>query len=153
MPSWSGTKGWVRMMLFSLAFVFFVIGLARPQIGAKLSERKTRGAEVVICLDVSQSMLAQDYSPNRLERAKLAIARITDRLQDDRIGLVLTPIVEHRRRQIRENPRQCHAAAFAVELLLRHCDFRLNAAAHECAVKACDALLEYRIDTYISRWR
>ena len=89
MPSWSGTKGWVRMVLFSLAFLFFVIGLARPQIGARLSERKTRGAEVVICLDVSRSMLARDYSPNRLERAKLAIARITDRLQDDRIGLVL----------------------------------------------------------------
>ena len=89
MPSWSGAKGWVRMILFSLAFLFFVIGLARPQIGAKLSERKTRGAEVVICLDVSNSMLAEDYSPNRLERAKLAISRITDRLQDDRIGLVI----------------------------------------------------------------
>ena len=89
MPSWSGAKGWVRMVLFSLAFLLFVIGLARPQIGAKLSERKTKGAEVVICLDVSNSMLAKDYSPNRLERAKLAISRITDRLQDDRIGLVL----------------------------------------------------------------
>ena len=77
------------MVLFSLAFFILAVGLARPQIGAKLSERKTRGAEVVICLDVSNSMLAQDYSPNRLERAKLAISRITDRLQDDRIGLVI----------------------------------------------------------------
>ena len=89
MPSWSGAKGWVRMVLFCLAFFFFVIGLARPQIGAKLSERKTKGAEIMICLDVSNSMLARDYSPDRLERAKLAISRIVDRLQDDRIGLIL----------------------------------------------------------------
>ena len=85
-PSWSGAKGWVRLVLFDLAFAFFVVGLARPQIGAKLQERETRGAEIMICLDVSNSMLARDYSPNRLERAKLAISRITDKLQEDRIG-------------------------------------------------------------------
>jgi len=89
MPSWSGAKGWVRVVLFDLAFMFFVIGLARPQIGAKLEERETRGAEIMICLDVSNSMLAKDYSPNRLERAKLAVSRITDKLQNDRIGLVI----------------------------------------------------------------
>ena len=89
MPSWSGAKGWVRTVLFSLAFFFFVLGIARPQIGAKLSEHKTRGAEVMIVLDVSNSMLAEDYSPNRLERAKLAISRIVDRLQEDRIGLIV----------------------------------------------------------------
>ena len=89
MPSWSGAKGWVRMILFSLAFAFFVLGLARPQIGAKLSEHTTRGAEIVICLDVSNSMLAEDYSPNRLDRAKLAISRLTDKLKDDRIGLII----------------------------------------------------------------
>ena len=89
MPSWSASKGWVRLALFDLAFAFFVIGLARPQIGAKLQERETRGAEIMICLDVSNSMLAKDYSPNRLERAKLAISRITDKLQDDRIGLII----------------------------------------------------------------
>ena len=89
MPSWSASKGWVRLVLFDLAFGFFVIGLARPQIGAKLQEREIRGAEIMICLDVSNSMLAKDYSPNRLERAKLAISRITDKLQDDRIGLII----------------------------------------------------------------
>ena len=89
MPSWSGAKGWVRLVLFDLAFLFFVIGIARPQIGAKLQERETKGAEIMICLDVSNSMLARDYSPNRLERAKLAISRITDKLQDDRIGLII----------------------------------------------------------------
>ena len=97
MPSWSGAKGWVRLVLFDLAFLCFVIGLARPQMGAKLQEKETKGAEIMICLDVSNSMLAKDYSPNRLERAKLAISRITDKLQGDRIGLIIfagTPFVQ-----------------------------------------------------------
>lgn len=89
MPSKSNSKGWIRIIFFSLAFAFFAIGLSRPQIGAKLKERKTKGCEVMIVLDVSNSMLAEDYSPNRLERAKLAISRLTDRLKDDRIGLII----------------------------------------------------------------
>lgn len=89
MPSYSKSKGWLRVILFSLAFFFFVIGLARPQLGAKLEERTTKGAEVMIALDLSNSMLAEDYSPNRLERAKLAISRLVDRLKEDRIGLVV----------------------------------------------------------------
>ncbi len=89
MPHYSSAKGWVRIVLFTLAFMFFVVGLARPQIGAKLSERKIKGAEIMICLDVSNSMLAEDYSPNRLERAKMAISSIVDKLRDDRIGLII----------------------------------------------------------------
>ena len=89
MPSRSRSKGWVRAVLFCLAFFFFVVGLARPQVGVKLAEHKSRGVEIVICLDVSNSMLAEDYSPNRLERAKLSISRLTDKLKDDRIGLVV----------------------------------------------------------------
>lgn len=89
MPSWSGARGWVKTVLFTLAFLCFVVGISRPQIGAKLAEHETRGAEIMICLDVSNSMLAQDYSPNRLERAKLAISRIVDRLDGDRIGLII----------------------------------------------------------------
>ena len=89
MPSRSRAKGWVRSVLWALAFACFVIGLARPQVGAKLREHETKGAEIMICLDVSNSMLAQDYSPNRLERAKLAISRLVDKLQEDRIGLIV----------------------------------------------------------------
>ena len=89
MPSYSKAKVWVSVVLFSLGFFFFVIAISRPQIGAALKERQTKGAEVMIALDVSNSMLAEDYSPNRLERAKLAISRMVDRLRDDRIGLIV----------------------------------------------------------------
>ena len=89
MPSYSVAKVWVRLSMFALAFFFFVVGLARPQIGAKLKEHETRGAEIMIVLDVSNSMLAEDYSPNRLERAKLAISRLVDKLRNDRIGLIV----------------------------------------------------------------
>ena len=89
MPSYAKGKAWVRLTLFALGFFFFVIGLSRPQIGAKLKEHETKGAEIMIVLDVSNSMLAEDYSPNRLDRAKLAIARLVDKLRDDRIGLIV----------------------------------------------------------------
>ena len=89
MPSWSGAKGWIRIILCDLAFLCFVIGIARPQMGAKLKEHEAKGAEIMICLDVSNSMLSQDYSPSRLDRAKLAISRVVDKLQGDRIGLII----------------------------------------------------------------
>ena len=89
MPSSSRSKVWVRLTLFSIGFFFFAIGLSRPQIGAKLKEHETKGAEIMIVLDVSNSMLAEDYSPNRLDRAKLAISRLVDKLRDDRIGLIV----------------------------------------------------------------
>ena len=89
MPSYSKAKTWVRVTVFSIGFFFFAIGLSRPQIGAKLKEHETKGAEIMIVLDVSNSMLAEDYSPNRLERAKLAISRLVDKLHDDRIGLIV----------------------------------------------------------------
>ena len=89
MPERSKYKGWVRITLFSLAWLFFIGGVARPQIGARLKESNKKGSEIMIALDVSNSMLAEDYSPNRLDRAKLAISRIVDRLQGDRIGLIV----------------------------------------------------------------
>lgn len=89
MPSYSRAKVWLRLSFFLLAFFFFTLGISRPQMGAILKEHKTRGAEVMLVLDVSNSMLAEDYSPNRLERAKLAISRMVDKLRDDRIGLIV----------------------------------------------------------------
>jgi Ca-activated chloride channel homolog len=81
-----------------LAFKFFtliislsilIVAIARPQYGAKLKEVKTKGVEIIIALDVSNSMLAQDISPNRLEAAKRAIDKMLDNLNDDKIGLIV----------------------------------------------------------------
>ncbi|MCF0173163.1 MAG: VWA domain-containing protein [Bacteroidales bacterium] len=89
MPDASTAKGWLKVTFFSIGFFFFVLGLSRPQLGARLQEKESEGVEIMLALDVSNSMLAKDYSPNRLERAKLAISRLVDKLQGDRIGLVI----------------------------------------------------------------
>ncbi|MEN6617882.1 MAG: VWA domain-containing protein [Rikenellaceae bacterium] len=89
MPGVSKSRGWIKLSIFSLAIFFFALGLARPQLGAKLKEVETKGVEIMIALDVSNSMLAEDYSPNRLERAKLAISRLVDKLKEDRVGLIV----------------------------------------------------------------
>ncbi len=89
MPRASAARGWIKLSIISIALFFFAVGLARPQLGARIKEVEGTGVEIMIALDVSNSMLAQDYSPNRLERAKLAISRLTDKLREDRIGLIV----------------------------------------------------------------
>jgi Ca-activated chloride channel family protein len=74
------------LMLLTIAFV--VIALARPQIGSRLELVEQQGVEVVVALDTSLSMMAQDVAPNRLERAKLAFVELMDRLPGARVGLV-----------------------------------------------------------------
>ena len=71
-----------------LALVAIGIGLARPQYGVEWSERKSRGLDIVFVLDSSKSMLASDIRPSRLDRAKLAIIDLVERLESDRIGLI-----------------------------------------------------------------
>ena len=89
MPLASRYRGWFKMILISIALLFFVLALTRPQIGVSMREVKMQGAEVIIALDVSNSMLATDFQPNRLERAKMAISRLVDGLRGDRIGLIV----------------------------------------------------------------
>lgn len=89
MPSVSGVKAWLKMLMLILSYIFLVIGLARPQVGAKLSQKESKGIEIMIALDVSNSMMAEDYVPNRLERAKLAVSKLVDRLDGDRVGLII----------------------------------------------------------------
>jgi len=74
------------LILTSLALIIFA--LARPQWGYTWQETKTKGIDIMFVVDVSQSMLAQDIKPNRLERSKLAILDFIDKLQGDRVGLV-----------------------------------------------------------------
>lgn len=77
----------VKMVLFCIALVLCILMLARPQFGQATGTEKRKGIEAVIMLDVSQSMLAQDVQPNRLDRAKLLISTLIDRMKDDKVGL------------------------------------------------------------------
>ena len=63
--------------------------LSRPQFGSKIEDVKKQGVEVIIALDVSNSMLAEDIQPDRLTRAKQAISRLVDNLDNDKIGLIV----------------------------------------------------------------
>ncbi len=89
MPEVSSRRPLFKALILCLVFISLVIAIARPQLGSKLKEVKRRGVELVIALDVSNSMLARDISPNRLERAKQAITRMVDKMSDDRIGLIV----------------------------------------------------------------
>ncbi len=88
-PDTTGFKPLLKFIFLLFAYSFLVIVLARPQIGTKLEEVKRMGVEVIIAVDVSNSMLSEDIKPSRLERSKQAIMRLIDKLEDDRIGMVV----------------------------------------------------------------
>lgn len=89
MPDVSFSRPWWKFILFVLAYALCIIGAADPQIGSKIEEVKRKGADLMIILDVSNSMLAQDLAPSRLESAKRSISQLIDNLHDDRIGLIV----------------------------------------------------------------
>jgi Ca-activated chloride channel family protein len=78
-----------KLILFSLGFSSLILALCNLQTGSKLTDVKREGADIVVCLDVSNSMLAQDLTPDRLTRAKLALEKMIDLLEGDRLGLVI----------------------------------------------------------------
>jgi Ca-activated chloride channel family protein len=88
-PNVSTFKNSFKFILIAVAFSAMVVGLANPLIGTKMKEVKREGVEVVIAVDVSNSMLAEDIRPNRLERAKSAIKRMISELAQDKISIVL----------------------------------------------------------------
>lgn len=88
-PDFSDGKQIVKFVLLSLAYVFLILGLANPQIGSKQEKVKRQGIDVVIALDVSKSMLAEDVQPNRLARAKNWISNFVDQLKNDRLAIVV----------------------------------------------------------------
>ncbi|HOW30932.1 MAG TPA: VWA domain-containing protein, partial [Bacteroidales bacterium] len=89
MPEYSSTRSTLKFILLMIAWVFLVMALAGPQIGSKLEKIKRKGIDVVFALDVSNSMMAQDITPSRLERSKQAISRLLDKMDNDRVGLVI----------------------------------------------------------------
>ncbi|TZF81851.1 VWA domain-containing protein [Pedobacter sp. BS3] len=88
-PEVSFSRPRVKFIFFLLAYAMLVIGMANPQIGSKMEEVKRKGADLMLLLDVSNSMLAEDLAPNRLENAKRAISQLIDNLHDDRIGIIV----------------------------------------------------------------
>lgn len=88
-PEFSGTREILKFIIWSMAWILIVIGMADPQTGSKLEKIKRKGVDMVFALDVSNSMMAQDITPNRLERAKQAIIHLLGKLENDRVGLVI----------------------------------------------------------------
>jgi Ca-activated chloride channel homolog len=89
MPLMSGKKLVMKFIIMMVAFGFLIIALANPQIGSKLEKVQRKGADLVIALDVSNSMLSQDIRPDRLTRAVQGITKLVDRLEGDRLGIVV----------------------------------------------------------------
>lgn len=88
-PDVSFSRPWTKFVFFLLGYTLLIVGMADPQIGSKLEEAKRTGSEVMVLLDVSNSMLAQDLAPNRLESAKRNIAQLIDSLHGDRLGIIV----------------------------------------------------------------
>jgi Ca-activated chloride channel homolog len=89
MPMVSVKRQVFKFLLLLTALVFIILTLARPRFGFRLDEVKREGVEIIIALDVSNSMLAEDIRPNRLERSKMAISRLLGNMQNDRVGLIV----------------------------------------------------------------
>lgn len=89
MPGVSFFRREVKFWLAVLALVMLIIMLARPQMGTKISQDKRRGIEVVIALDISNSMRAEDVTQSRLDRSKMLVENMVDNFTDDKIGLVV----------------------------------------------------------------
>ena len=88
MPDFSKGRLRLKAALFILAYIFLVVAAARPQFGSKLREEKAKGVEMMLVVDVSNSMLAEDFEPNRLERTKYAISKLFEGLKQERVGLI-----------------------------------------------------------------
>ena len=89
MPDVSKYRPDVKFWLGFAAIGLFAVLLARPQFGSKLETVKRQGVEVMIALDISNSMLAQDVQPSRLEKAKRLVAQLVDKMENDKVGMIV----------------------------------------------------------------
>lgn len=89
MPDVSRFRPAVKFWLLQLALALMIVMIARPQFGTKISHEKRTGIETIICMDISNSMLAEDVTPSRLDRAKMLIENMVDNFTNDKIGLIV----------------------------------------------------------------
>ncbi|MEC7646105.1 MAG: VWA domain-containing protein [Bacteroidota bacterium] len=87
--SLSKTRYQIKNIFTILIFILLIIGISNPQIGTKMEEVKREGVDLIIAIDLSYSMMAEDIKPNRLKRAKQAISNLINKLEGDRIGLIV----------------------------------------------------------------
>jgi Ca-activated chloride channel family protein len=88
-PNANSSRQITRWILFCFFFIFLVIALTRPRFGVKMEMVERKGIDIMVALDISQSMLAEDITPNRIDRAKHEIGKLIDLLRGDRIGMVV----------------------------------------------------------------
>lgn len=88
-PQASTFKHWIKFSVFIVVLACLILAAANPQVGTKLQEVKQTGIDVFILLDVSNSMMAEDIKPNRLEKARNQISNLINKLRGDRIGLII----------------------------------------------------------------
>ena len=89
MPNVSYIRPHIKFYMLIVALSLLIFALARPQIGSKLEKKKTTGIEVMMVLDVSNSMLATDVAPSRLENAKMMLSKLIDQMPDNKVGLIV----------------------------------------------------------------
>ncbi len=89
MPDVSRFRPAVKFWLLIGALTLLIVMLARPQMGTKISHEKRTGIETIICMDISNSMLAEDVAPSRLDRAKMMVENLVDHFNNDKIGLIV----------------------------------------------------------------
>lgn len=89
MPNASRVRPNVKFSILMVALVLLIIAAARPQWGQNEHTEKRQGIEAIIALDISNSMLAEDVAPNRLDRAKQMLSKLIDQMVDDKVGLVV----------------------------------------------------------------
>lgn len=87
-PDWSSKKAWAKGILVLVSSLFLFVSWANPQWGTRTQKVKSKSTDVIIALDISQSMLAEDISPNRMERAKRFCGELLKKLRGERIGLI-----------------------------------------------------------------
>ena len=89
MPDVSVARREVKTWLMLAALALLIFTLARPQFGTKMDTRKRQGIEAIIAMDISNSMMAEDVTPSRLEKSKMLVSNIVDKMTDDKIGLIV----------------------------------------------------------------
>ena len=89
MPNVSKYRSDVKFWLVTAALVMVIFMLARPQFGSKMKTVKRQGVETVVALDISNSMLAQDVTPSRLEKSKKLVSRLVETFNNDKVAMIV----------------------------------------------------------------